>query len=195
MPSPEPSTLQDFESDLIEALTSPSTQKLQGCAHRLRTFVDAIRHGGFEAQPFQCRALPGAREADKVSLLHTIKRISLLARTFADWQHSIQDIATDVHKATTSVLWSMPAEKIPSAATKDGSMFDRTQGGCQSTASTPQLRAEMMRSWLLDHIDHPFPSNTDKESIVENSNATTSGTKGHLTLGQVRVASRWSIRG
>jgi len=66
---------------------------------------------------------------------------------------------------------------------------ERLQRG-QSTAgnrSLPNESLEILRSWLYDHFDHPYPTEEDKEMLAQQTKLTKSQVNYWMINARVRI--------
>ncbi|PWN27135.1 hypothetical protein BDZ90DRAFT_260801 [Jaminaea rosea] len=124
-------------------------------------------------------------KAERRALIASAHRIAIFSTGLAEIERRnsqhLRDLATDCKElVATSEL----------ASTKTTSTLRHHQGtgtrGSQLRSQPPDsaLNATVMRQWLLEHIDHPFPSNEDKRALADESNRRGVGTKGKLQPGQ-----------
>lgn len=109
-----------------------------------------------------------------------LRRVSVIAQTFAWWQRDKISIQDGLVKKAQDVLEDLEIKND-----------DQCQAGnkneLKGCVAPVKLNASTMRDWFLRNVDHPFPSNTDKGCIAEKSDGEGVGSTGSLKLSQVSL--------
>lgn len=156
----------------INVLATGDAQQLREYCGRLQKLAAVLSKEGPEA--LLCSL------SDQRSIAEAVGRVSLLASSFAACERTLYHERQEM-TATACRILEHGSPHIRSPDINNGS-----REGTQASAPG-LLNGIVMRDWLYSHIDHPFPSNDDKESIIVESNEGPSGGKVRLKTSQVSV--------
>lgn len=150
----------ELEAHFIKALESGSNDSLEETQWNLRALLQTLKDKTIHRSQNRLHS--------SASIIQSIRRVSLLAHTFAGLQSDMLIHKQNVIRAGEALFESQ--------AGNTGSGTPRTSNvaSCSRTEDikevTSGLHTAPMRIWLLLHIDRPFPTTAEKQSIVDETN-------------------------
>lgn len=181
------SQLLEVETDLSLALGHENNE---ACLQVILTRFDSIGLVLNQIDPEDMSDVAGWTR-----VAHAVQRVQTIAAFFAEQEESLLQGISDVKSTVRALLQQQKSHGVTNPLLHeqlvDQEKCSHASDGQIPFASDPSkhneqtLNAVIMRRWMLEHIEHPFPNAQDKDHIIAETNREVTSAKGQLRPEQV----------
>lgn len=167
--------LNTIKSSLCDALSQPHTQ-----LELLRQCLEQFMSIKWELE----QSRPG-RSFDKEesdSIAAAAESIGAISQLFADTENFLVHCLNSAVEGASQVLTSPSASKEERA---ERTTSKTLRSSPPADGADQMLNSTIMRKWMMQHLDHPFPNADERVAITKESNENGIGPKGELNPNQV----------